>query len=116
MCQNGACVGVAQKTGCNGQLNCENNCVTTVCAAGDMTCLTNCDNTCAANATSQANSLFSTLVTCVYQTACPAVQATDPCSTSNPNYATACQMCINTAVAAGGKCFSQFTACTQNTP
>jgi hypothetical protein len=47
--------------------------------------------------------------------ACPSVQATDPCSTSNPNYQTTCGQCQTTALNTGS-CAQAYQACLNNTP
>lgn len=88
------------KTGCLGELMCQNNCTTQTCADG-----------CASNATPQGNSLFQALVSCV-QTACPS----DPGGPCDGTDSTGCDSCLNSAQSAGGQCASAQMACAASTP
>jgi hypothetical protein len=93
--------------GCNGLLTCEWG----ICVPGVGPCL----GQCISNADSQGAQLFTALVNC-WDSICPNKQATDPCSTQNPNYSNACKQCQANASASGGPCNSQYEACLLDTP
>jgi hypothetical protein len=92
------------KTGCLGELMCENNCT----GANPQPCF----DACAANATPAGDSLFNALLNCV-ASACPGTLSTDPCYNST---STKCTNCLNTCQSAGGQCASAQMACANSTP
>ena len=91
--------------GCNGLINCENNCT-------DQACIKMCQM----EASPASNNIFQKLITCLFVQACPSSNS-GVCDSTSANYVQAnCDACLMKAQAQGGACYTPLQNCIADKP